>query len=55
MNKSKKLIPVSFHLRNFNLYRKLDLPVSNNGNLALVGENGVGKTTLAKLFLSNVG
>lgn len=50
MNKSKKLIPVSFHLRNFNLYRKLDLPVSNNGNLALVGENGVGKTTLANCF-----
>lgn len=50
MNSSKRLIPVSLHLRNFNLYRQLDLPVSDHGNLALVGENGVGKTTLANCF-----
>lgn len=50
MNKSEKLIPISFHLRNFNLYRRLDIPVSAHGNLALVGENAVGKTTLANCF-----
>ncbi|GHP13953.1 chromosome segregation ATPase [Lentilactobacillus fungorum] len=50
MNNSEKLIPVSFHLRNFNLYRSLDIPVSAHGNIALVGENAVGKTTLANCF-----
>lgn len=50
MNNSAKLIPVSFHLRNFNLYRSLDIPVSSHGNITLVGENAVGKTTLANCF-----
>lgn len=50
MNNSDKLIPVSFHLRNFNLYRHLDIQLSEHGNIALVGENAVGKTTLANCF-----
>lgn len=44
------LVPVSFHLRNFNKYTKLDLAASQNGNLTLIGENAVGKTTLANCF-----
>ncbi|KRK40598.1 SbcC/MukB-like Walker B domain-containing protein [Loigolactobacillus bifermentans] len=44
------LKPVCFHLRNFNKYLSLDLPASENGNLTLIGENAVGKTTLANCF-----
>lgn len=44
------LIPISFHLRNFNKYTQLDLPASKRGNLTLVGENAAGKTTLANCF-----
>lgn len=44
------LKPVCFHLRNFNKYLSLDLPASQNGNLTLIGENAVGKTTLANCF-----
>lgn len=47
---NQQLIPVSFHLRNFNKYHQLDLPASKNGNLTLIGENAVGKTTLANCF-----
>lgn len=49
MNK-KNLVPVSFHLRNFNNYIKLDLPASEIGNLTLIGRNMSGKTTLAHCF-----
>ncbi|WP_334427312.1 MULTISPECIES: SbcC/MukB-like Walker B domain-containing protein [unclassified Levilactobacillus] len=44
------LSPVSFHLRNFNKYRTLDMPAAANGNLTLIGENAAGKTTLANCF-----
>lgn len=50
MNEMTTLHPVSFHLRNFNKYPKLDLVASKRGNLTLVGENAVGKTTLANCF-----
>lgn len=45
-----QLSPVSLHLRNFNKYTRLDLPASQNGNLTLIGQNAVGKTTLANCF-----
>lgn len=44
------LIPVSYHLRHFNKYDTLDMPASKNGNLTIIGENAVGKTTLANCF-----
>lgn len=44
------LVPVSYHLRNFNKYAKLDMQAARNGNLTLIGENAVGKTTLANCF-----
>lgn len=44
------LSPVSFHLRNFNKYKKLDMLAAENGNLTLIGENAAGKTTLANCF-----
>ena len=44
------LVPVSYHLRNFNKYAKLDMQAAKNGNLTLIGENAVGKTTLANCF-----
>lgn len=47
---NEQLVPVSFHLRNFNKYLKLDLQASQRGNLTLIGENAVGKTTLANCF-----
>lgn len=50
MTVQEHLVPVSFHLRNFNKYRKLDLPAAENGNLTLIGENAAGKTTLANCF-----
>lgn len=49
MNK-EMLTPVSFHLRNFNNYIQLDIPVSKRGNFTLIGENAAGKTTLANCF-----
>lgn len=42
-----QLVPISYHLRNFNKYVKLDMTAAENGNLTLIGENAVGKTTLA--------
>lgn len=45
-----ELHPISYHLRNFGQYRKLDLKASTSGNLTLLGENAVGKTTLANAF-----
>ena len=50
MKLREKLVPVSFHLRNFNNYTKLDLDASENGNLTFIGENTSGKTTLANCF-----
>lgn len=50
MNFKEKLVPVSFHLRNFNTYISLDIKASENGNLTLIGENTAGKTTLANCF-----
>lgn len=47
---SMQLTPVSYHLRNFNKYVRLDLTTSKLGNLTLVGENAAGKTTLANCF-----
>lgn len=44
------LTPISFHLRNFNNYIQLDIPVSKKGNFTLIGENAAGKTTLANCF-----
>jgi len=46
----EKLIPVSYHLRNFNNYIALNIDASKNGNLTLIGENTAGKTTLANCF-----
>ncbi|TLQ05633.1 hypothetical protein FEZ51_00165 [Pediococcus stilesii] len=48
--KNDYLHPVSFHLRNFGQYQKLDLNAATAGNLTLLGPNGVGKTTLANAF-----
>lgn len=45
-----QLVPISYHLRNFNKYVKLDMTTAENGNLTLIGENVVGKTTLANCF-----
>ncbi|WP_123017831.1 SbcC/MukB-like Walker B domain-containing protein [Lacticaseibacillus paracasei] len=45
-----QLVPISYHLRNFNKYVKLDMTAAENGNLTLIGENAVGKTTLANCF-----
>lgn len=50
MKLREKLVPVSFHLRNFNNYLSLDINASENGNLTLIGENTAGKTTLANCF-----
>lgn len=50
MTKSQQLVPISFHLRNFNKYTQLDLSASERGNLTLIGENAAGKTTLANCF-----
>ncbi|WP_461218572.1 SbcC/MukB-like Walker B domain-containing protein [Lapidilactobacillus salsurivasis] len=50
MSLAEHLVPISFHLRQFNLYPSLDLQAAANGNLTLVGENAVGKTTLANCF-----
>lgn len=47
---TQQLVPVSYHLRNFNKYAKLDMQAAENGNLTLIGENAVGKTTLANCF-----
>lgn len=47
---NEQLVPISFHLRNFNKYLKLDLTASQRGNMTLIGENAVGKTTLANCF-----
>jgi len=46
----EQLTPVSYHLRNFNKYVKLDMQAAENGNLTLIGENAAGKTTLANCF-----
>lgn len=46
----QRLIPMSFHLRNFNKYLTLDVNASEDGNLTLIGENAAGKTTLANCF-----
>ncbi|MFD1440570.1 SbcC/MukB-like Walker B domain-containing protein [Lacticaseibacillus hegangensis] len=51
MNEQTSLIPLSYHLRNFNQYVKLDMDAAEYGNLTLVGGNTVGKTTLANCFL----
>lgn len=45
-----ELHPISYHLRNFGQYNTLDLKASAAGNLTLLGENAVGKTTLANAF-----
>lgn len=50
MTRQAQLVPVSFHLRNFNKYTQLDLKASERGNLTLIGENAAGKTTLANCF-----
>lgn len=50
MQLNKHLVPISFHLRNFNKYPRLDLQASQMGNMTLIGENAVGKTTLANCF-----
>lgn len=50
MTRQAQLVPVSFHLRQFNKYTKLDLSASERGNLTLIGENAAGKTTLANCF-----
>jgi hypothetical protein len=50
MMNREMLTPVSFHLRNFNNYIQLDIPVSKRGNFTLIGENAAGKTTLANCF-----
>ncbi|KRM32994.1 chromosome segregation ATPase [Agrilactobacillus composti DSM 18527 = JCM 14202] len=50
MTDSQQLTPVSYHLRQFNKYAHLDMPASKNGNLTIIGENAVGKTTLANCF-----
>lgn len=50
MTLNPQLIPVSYHLRHFNKYDTLDLPAAANGNMTLIGENAVGKTTLANCF-----
>jgi len=47
---NEHLIPISFHLRHFNKYTKLDIDASQMGNVTLIGENAVGKTTLANCF-----
>ncbi|WP_461226172.1 SbcC/MukB-like Walker B domain-containing protein [Lacticaseibacillus suihuaensis] len=44
------LHPVSYHLRNFGQYSRLDLLAATEGNLTLLGANAVGKTTLANAF-----
>ena len=44
------LVPVSYHLRNFNKYAKLDMQAAKNGNLTLIGENAVGKTSRCSLM-----
>lgn len=44
------LHPVSYHLRNFNKYERLDLTAAELGNITIVGENAAGKTTLANCF-----
>lgn len=44
------LHPVSYHLRDFGQYQHVDLDASTQGNLTLLGENAVGKTTLANAF-----
>ncbi|BDR58487.1 SbcC/MukB-like Walker B domain-containing protein [Xylocopilactobacillus apicola] len=50
MNLFQHLVPTSFHLRQFNKYVKLDLSASKAGNITFIGENAVGKTTLANCF-----
>lgn len=50
MKQPTQLTPVSYHLRNFNKYVRLDLTAAQLGNLTLVGENAAGKTTLANCF-----
>lgn len=44
------LHPVDFHLRDFGQYDHLDFSASTMGNVTLLGENAVGKTTLANAF-----
>ncbi|MFD1428828.1 SbcC/MukB-like Walker B domain-containing protein [Lacticaseibacillus mingshuiensis] len=44
------LHPWDFHLRDFGQYVKLDFAASETGNVTLLGENAVGKTTLANAF-----
>lgn len=50
MSLTNQLVPISFHLRQFNKYVKLDLKASEAGNITFIGENAVGKTTLANCF-----
>jgi len=47
---NEQLTPISFHLRHFNKYTKLDIAASQMGYITLIGENAVGKTTLANCF-----
>ena len=44
------LHPVSYHLRDFGQYHRLDLQAAAAGNLTLLGANAVGKTTLANAW-----
>ncbi|GAX02843.1 chromosome segregation ATPase [Secundilactobacillus pentosiphilus] len=50
MTLNKTLTPICYSLRNFNHYHNLDLKPLDNGNLALVGINTVGKTMLVNCF-----
>lgn len=50
MSQNDVLHPVSYHLRHFGQYEKLDLIAATAGNLTLLGANAVGKTTLANAF-----
>lgn len=50
MTLNKTLTPICYSLRNFNHYHNLDLKPLDNGNLALVGLNTVGKTMLVNCF-----
>ncbi|WP_225420697.1 SbcC/MukB-like Walker B domain-containing protein [Lacticaseibacillus porcinae] len=45
-----RLVPWDFHLRNFAQYQQLDFDAATDGNVTFLGENKVGKTTLANTF-----
>ncbi|WP_461244654.1 ATP-binding protein [Secundilactobacillus muriivasis] len=51
MGKNEHLILTKCSLRNFNYFHSLDITPAQNGNFALVGHNGVGKTNLVNCFI----